>query len=169
MINIADAIEALRRPDTIFIKQCKIVNYQASGPGGQKRNRKLSAVRLTHIQSNIAVTASEFRETHRNLSIAVSKLRLEIALMAKNPDSDDSRKSVEAIIFQNDINEKKIDFPFSVLKAFVFFRQNSGSVRETAENLFISSPKLIKFFKKNRQVWQKTQEIRKEFGHTPLN
>ncbi len=168
MIEIKEAIETLKQTNTEFIKGCRIINYQASGPGGQKRNRKLSAVRLIHTQSEITVTASEFRETHRNLSIAASKLRLEIALMAEPANPDKAIKLLDSILFNCDINEKKIDFPFSVLKVFYIFKQHSASVRETAEKLLISSPKLIKFLKKNKQVWQKTQEIRKEFGHTPL-
>lgn len=168
MIGIKEAIATLKQTHTEFIKGCRIINYQASGPGGQKRNRKLSAVRLIHTKSNITVTASEFRETHRNLSIAASKLRLEIALMTEPETSDESIKLLDSIPFQYDINEKKIDFPFSVLKVFYIFKQNSASVRETGKKLLISSPKLIKFLKKNKQVWQKTQEIRREFGHTPL-
>jgi len=169
VISLKDAIEVLKLGNTEFAKGCRIVNYQASGPGGQKRNRKLSAVRLSHVKSNITVTAAEFRETHRNLIIAVSKLRLEIALKTEISGLGIDDKLLETITFKYDINEKKPDFQFSVLKTFYYFRQNSASVRETAKDLKISSHKLIKFLKKNKQVWQETQEIRKKNGHTPLN
>jgi hypothetical protein len=168
MLNVKATIEVLKKTDTELLRECKTVNYQASGPGGQKRNRKLSAVRLSHIKSNIAVTASEFRETHRNLDIAVSKLRLEIALKVKISESNDDIDLLDSLIFQNDISDKKHAFAFSVLKAFYYFKLNSASVRATSERLMISSPKLIKFLKKNKQVWQETQETRKAFSHNPL-
>lgn len=169
MINLKDAIEVLKLGNSEFTKGCRMVNYQASGPGGQKRNRKLSAVRLSHIKSNITVTAAEFRKTHRNFLIAVSKLQLEIALKTEILGLGVDDILLESINFNNAISEKKSDFQFSVLKAFYYFRQYSASVRETAKKLEISSPKLIKFLKRNKLVWQETQEIRKKYGHNPLN
>jgi hypothetical protein len=93
---------------------------------------------------------------------------LEIALKTEVSNSGDDIALLNFIVFQNNISDKKNSFSLSVLKAFYYFKLYSASIRETSEQLMISSPKLIKFLKKNKQVWQEVQEIRKKFGHTPL-
>jgi len=48
--------------------------YQASGPGGQHRNRTYSAVRLKHLPTGIVVTAADSRSQLRNRKIAFERL-----------------------------------------------------------------------------------------------
>lgn len=49
--------------------------YQASGPGGQHRNRTFSAIRARHLPTGIVVTASDSRSQLRNRKIALERLR----------------------------------------------------------------------------------------------
>ena len=53
--------------------------YQASGPGGQHRNRTYSAVRLKHLPTGIVVTAGDSRSQHRNRKIAFERLARRLA------------------------------------------------------------------------------------------
>jgi len=53
--------------------------YQASGPGGQHRNRTYSAVRLKHIPTGIVVTAADSRSQLRNRKIALERLARRLA------------------------------------------------------------------------------------------
>lgn len=55
-------------------KEVEITTYQASGPGGQHRNRTYSAVRMTHLPTGITVTASDSRSQLRNRKIALKRL-----------------------------------------------------------------------------------------------
>jgi len=55
-------------------QEVEITTYQASGPGGQHRNRTYSAVRMTHRPTGIAVTASDSRSQLRNRKIALKRL-----------------------------------------------------------------------------------------------
>lgn len=48
--------------------------YRAPGPGGQRKNRKETAVRLTHPPSGITVVASERRSQAQNREIAFERL-----------------------------------------------------------------------------------------------
>ncbi|MGB5392174.1 MAG: peptide chain release factor-like protein [Thermoanaerobaculia bacterium] len=53
--------------------------YQASGPGGQHRNRTYSAVRLKHLPTGIVVTAADSRSQLRNRKIALERLARRLA------------------------------------------------------------------------------------------
>ena len=152
-------------PDN-FLKQCKISYFQASGPGGQKRNRKLSAIRLTHQKTGIAVTSSEAREPARNLARAVQKLRLELVLTAPLENIDEN--DIPLSLFRAKINELHADFPGCVLAAYPLFYLHEGGVGQTSEKLGVSSAALIRFFKKDKTLLRKIQDIRKQFGHYPL-
>lgn len=54
--------------------EVEISVYQASGPGGQHRNRTYSAVRLKHLPTGIVVTAADSRSQLRNRKIAFERL-----------------------------------------------------------------------------------------------
>ncbi len=159
-------ILALSEPE--FLRQCRIDHFQASGPGGQKRNRKLSAVRLIHIQSSISVTSSEYRETSRNLAIAINKLKLELAIKLDLDPQIQEADLTARIKFNKDVSEQNPQFPLMILLAVTLFKRYRGSIRELSLSLNTSSPQLIKFLKKSKQVWTSIQEIRRQNGHPPL-
>jgi len=56
-------------------KEVEFTAYQASGPGGQHRNRTFSAIRAKHLPTGIVVTASDSRSQLRNRRIAMERLR----------------------------------------------------------------------------------------------
>ncbi|OGO03810.1 MAG: hypothetical protein A2Y91_03100 [Chloroflexi bacterium RBG_13_54_8] len=59
-------------------KEVEIRTYRAAGPGGQRRDKKQTAVRLTHIPSGITVVASERRSQATNLETAFERLRAKL-------------------------------------------------------------------------------------------
>src|SRR5262249_14690328 len=66
--------------DGQLLAQCEVDTYRASGPGGQKRNKTSSAVRLRHPPSGLIVIAEESRSQHENRARALKRLRQAIHL-----------------------------------------------------------------------------------------
>lgn len=56
-----------------------IETFRPSGPGGQRRDKKETAVRLRHLPSGVTVVASERRSQATNLEIAFNRLRAKLA------------------------------------------------------------------------------------------
>src|SRR3954452_22036755 len=61
--------------DDQLLRQCEVDTYRASGPGGQKRNKTSSAVRLRHPPTGLIVIAEESRSQHENKAKALRRLR----------------------------------------------------------------------------------------------
>src|SRR5947208_11189737 len=61
--------------DAQLLAQCDVDTYRASGPGGQKRNKTSSAVRIRHGPTGLIVIAEESRSQHENRARALRRLR----------------------------------------------------------------------------------------------
>lgn len=66
--------------DEELMRQCEMGTFKTSGPGGQHRNKRESAVRLKHLPTSIIAQASEDRSQHKNRASALSRLRTLLAL-----------------------------------------------------------------------------------------
>lgn len=59
-------------------EEIKIDFYKASGPGGQYVNKRMSAVRITHLPTGIVVTSQTERSAQQNKENALSILRAKL-------------------------------------------------------------------------------------------
>src|SRR5437867_1566816 len=71
--------------DEQLLAQCEVDTYRASGPGGQKRNKTSSAVRLRHPPSGLIVIAEESRSQHENKAKALKRMRRTLFLQLREP------------------------------------------------------------------------------------
>lgn len=62
-----------------LLAECVVTTFRASGPGGQHRNRRESAVRLRHVPTGLVVIASERRSQHQNKAVALERLARRLA------------------------------------------------------------------------------------------
>ena len=56
-------------------KEVLIETYRSRGPGGQRKNKTETAVRLKHLPSGITVVATEHRSQAQNRKLAFERLR----------------------------------------------------------------------------------------------
>src|SRR3954466_4592027 len=71
--------------DDQLLAQWEVDTYRASGPGGQKRNKTSSAVRLRHEPTGLIVIAEESRSQHENKAKALARLWRALFLELRDP------------------------------------------------------------------------------------
>ena len=91
----------------ILKKQVTVETYRSSGPGGQRKNKTETAVRLTHLPSGIKVTATEQRSQAQNREFAFERLR-ERLLRLNRPRRRRIPTAVPVGAIEKRIEKKKI-------------------------------------------------------------
>jgi len=91
----------------VLAKQVVVETYRSSGPGGQRKNKTETAVRLTHFPSGITVIATEYRSQAQNRKLAFERLR-ERLLKLNRPRRRRIPTSVPGVVIEKRIEEKKI-------------------------------------------------------------
>ena len=66
-------------------RECVITPYKSSGPGGQKKNKTESSVRVRHLSSGITRIATESRSQARNRRLALERVHAELLRRARTP------------------------------------------------------------------------------------
>ncbi len=159
----ADRNHWLDLTDEALLRHCRRDAFQASGPGGQKRNRVYSAVRLTHGQSGIAVTAAEHRSAQRNLTAALHRLRRRIALEIRPSSPLPPPSPAETRLAP--ANPRHPRLLAAVADAL---HANGFQVAGAARDLGLSTGQLIRLLARDPDAWQYVNRQRQGQGLTPL-
>jgi protein subunit release factor A len=82
-------VDALARPTPEALERlardCDVVPFKSSGPGGQKKNKTESSVRVRHRPTGVTRIATESRSQLRNRVTALERVWLELKRRAKKP------------------------------------------------------------------------------------
>src|SRR5436305_8757103 len=92
--------------DAELLAQCLVDTYRASGPGGQKRNKTSSAVRVRHLPTGLIVIAEESRSQHENRTRGLRRLRQALYLKWRN-DLPTEALTVDAVAAQAGLREAR--------------------------------------------------------------
>jgi hypothetical protein len=166
-------------PDTQLLAQCDVDTYRASGPGGQKRNKTSSAVRIRHSPSGLLVIAEESRSQHENKAKALRRLRrafylelreslvpaaLTAELIGQLPDYAASREADGRL----HIGARDPRFWPTAGVTLDVLMAVEARVADAAGLLGISTGNLIDFLQTDPKLWQAANQLRARFGQKPL-
>jgi hypothetical protein len=164
--------------DEQLLEQCAVDTYRASGPGGQKRNKTSSAVRLRHPPSGLIVIAEESRSQHENRARALRRLRQALFLEIRD-ELPAERLAAEALAQLDDYCEARTGGRLHLGRKDPRFWPAVGvvldvlcavaaRVSDAARILGISTGNLIDFLESDPKVWQQANVLRARYGQKPL-
>ena len=172
-MNALDPIALRFASDEQILKECRWEAFRASGPGGQKRNKTSSAIRLVHVPSGLAAIANESRSQAANRKVALRRLR--------------HRKMVElrAVIepetfvppewFTHLCPKGRLEVPergeFYLAAAGLVLdvlASRAWSVSEAAVMLGLSTGNLVRFLQRDEKVMAQVNAMRVRGGFKPL-
>ena len=78
-----------------LLKHCTIEIGRVSGPGGQNRNRRDTAVWVQHVPTRIEAQATERRSQAQNRHMAIKRLRRRLAVQVRTAASRDRHQASE--------------------------------------------------------------------------
>jgi hypothetical protein len=165
--------------DAQLLGQCQVDTYRASGPGGQKRNKTSSAVRLRHPASGLIVIAEESRSQHENRERALRRLRQAFYLEIRDtlapaelaPEiltQRDEMRAARGLDGRFHLGQKDPRFWPAVGVVLDVLQAVEARVSQAAELLGTSTANLVELLRANPKVWQRANILRARFGHKPL-
>lgn len=164
-------LEALRElPDAALLRQCRFEAFRGSGPGGQKRNKTSSAVRITHGPSGLSATASESRSQHENKAKALRRLRHRMAMELRgviDPATFARPGWLEALIGRQGglrIGVRSEEYPKVMGLVMDVLAAVEWSVSAAAERLGITTANLVGFLQADGKVLAKVNQMRAAAG-----
>ncbi|KAJ8541751.1 hypothetical protein K7X08_002567 [Anisodus acutangulus] len=173
--------EYLLMSDEELMKQCELTTFKASGPGGQHRNKRESAVRLKHNPTGIIAQAVEDRSQHMNRASALSRLRALLALKVRNNIELDTYTPPQELLQilpakstirgsncgpQIGPNNPKFSLGMQALLDLLFAVE--GSVSDAAKKLGLSTGALSRLLLSDNSLRMAVNEFRISKGMKPL-
>jgi hypothetical protein len=165
--------------DEQLLAQCAVDTYRASGPGGQKRNKTSSAVRIRHPPSGLIVIAEESRSQHENRARALRRLRQALFLklredvpadrlvaggLAETPEVAAARDRDGRL----HVGRRDARFWPAVGVALDALAAAGGRVSEASAALGLSTANLVDFLRGDDKAWEAANQMRQRFGHPAL-
>jgi len=172
---IPDWTQFLRLDDQALLAECEVDRFRASGPGGQKRNKTDSAVRLRHRPTALSAEAVESRSQHENRARALRRLRLEIALVARADVEDGAEPTselAEALRIGKgraiSMGRRDARYPATVAGLFDRLDACGWEIGTAAAAIGVSTSVLGRFLEAEPVVWRAVQHRRQVAGLSPL-
>ena len=166
--------EFLSLTDKALLDQCEVDHYRASGPGGQKRNKTSSAVRLRHRPTELIVTATEERSQHLNKARAVRRLRRMIALNVRTAVDIEEYKCSERLqsCISRDgrlkVGRRDERYGLVVSEILDVLAACKAHVREAARRIGLTTGALVKFIQLDPKLLTQVNRMRASARLKPL-
>jgi hypothetical protein len=139
-----------------LLRECKLEAFRGSGPGGQKRNKTSSAVRLTHLPTGASATASEFRSQAQNRAAALKRLRHQMAL--------EYRRAFVARSANLDVSMRSADYLPTMGWILDSLAECGWSISAAANLVGVSTAQFSSFLRRDEKLWAHVNQERKKVG-----
>ena len=164
----------LRLTDEALVDQCDVDHHRAHGPGGQKHNKRTSAVRLRHRPTGLIVTAADNRSQPVNKVREIRRLREAIALQVRTDlDLEAYRPSAllsECITADGQIRvARRGERYYAAVSEILDVLSACGMrVRDAAGHIGISTAHLVTFIQRDSKLWKRVNQMRTAARLRPL-
>ncbi|MDP6506973.1 MAG: peptide chain release factor-like protein [Planctomycetota bacterium] len=164
----------LQLSDEELLKVCELDFIRTGGPGGQKRNRTSSAVRLYHSQTGMTALASESRSQHENRKRAIRRMRWKIALEAprfiEEGNYQPSDVWVEMVSKDGQIHFGPKDARYPMLAAHLLdlLSVSKGRLSEAANLVGLSTGQFSRLLTRHEDLLTAANRIRRGYDLHPL-
>ena len=142
-------------PIEIKDEDIRVDTFRSSGPGGQHVNKTDSAIRITHIPTNIVVQCQNERSQHKNRSMAMAILKSRLYELEKKKQDekmDALNKEKKDIAWGSQIRSYVLH-PYKLIKDHrtKYEEHNAEAVLDGDIDAFIKSYLLYLTFKQKRE------------------
>ena len=158
--------------DRELLAECDVQTMRASGPGGQKRNKTDSAVRIVHRPSGIVAIANESRSQHENRVRALTRLRKSLALRVRQPVAAAELPPAVAAVIGKDgrlkVGQRDARYLPAAGAVLDVLQEEGGSVSAAAGRLGLTTGNLSSFLTDDTELMVEANRIRAAFDLKPL-
>ncbi len=168
------AARYLTLDDAGLLAQCQVDTYRASGPGGQKRNKTSSAVRLRHQPSGLSAKGVESRSQHENKARALRRLRQAIALSLRSgvdPQLYTLSRLLRSCVSESHqlcVGRKDYRYDHAVSEILDVLAGCAMRASTAAKLVGVSTAHLVAFIEDDPSLWDRVNRMRTAAGLNPL-
>lgn len=158
----------LRQTDTALRSACREERYRTGGPGGQRRNKVETAVRLHHEASGVSVYADDSRYVQANRTRALRRLRERIACDVRASFNIEASAPPPELVAQRgpkgtlSVNARNPAYPIIMATTLDALAAAGGSYAKAGRGLGITTSQVLRFLRADRQLWRAAEGIRKQ-------